>query len=67
MAQSQRMLFRRAMGVKRRHPELILTRKRWMQQYMKVEGLVKKVNIHQISPFPKPRLKHPVSGPLKAK
>eukprot|EP00975_Prorocentrum_lima_P011635 2475384-Prorocentrum_lima.AAC.1 len=61
------MLFRKAMGVKRRHPEFIPTRKWWMQQYMKVQYLVNKENIQQTSPFSKPRVRNAVSGPRKAK
>eukprot|EP00975_Prorocentrum_lima_P045066 9440684-Prorocentrum_lima.AAC.1 len=38
-----------------------------MQQYMKAQDLVEKENIHQIHALPKPRVRHPVSGPLKAK
>eukprot|EP00975_Prorocentrum_lima_P068625 12921716-Prorocentrum_lima.AAC.1 len=67
MAQSLSMLFRRAIGEKRRHPVLILTRKWWMQQYIKVQDLINEENIHQTSPFPKSRVRNPISGPLKAK
>eukprot|EP00975_Prorocentrum_lima_P011180 2371580-Prorocentrum_lima.AAC.1 len=34
---------------------------------MKAQDLVKKENIHHIYPFRKPRVRNPVSGPLKAK
>eukprot|EP00975_Prorocentrum_lima_P064896 12900243-Prorocentrum_lima.AAC.1 len=38
MTQSRFMMFRRAMGEKKRHPEWILTREWWMQQYMRGAG-----------------------------
>eukprot|EP00975_Prorocentrum_lima_P049089 10274450-Prorocentrum_lima.AAC.1 len=41
MAQSQFMLFRKAIGEKRNHQALVLTRKWWMQHYMKVQDLIK--------------------------
>eukprot|EP00975_Prorocentrum_lima_P028053 5896867-Prorocentrum_lima.AAC.1 len=31
------------------------------------QDLVKKENIHQVHPFPRPRVRNPVSGPLTAK
>eukprot|EP00975_Prorocentrum_lima_P055669 11670810-Prorocentrum_lima.AAC.1 len=37
-----------------------------MQQYMKVQYLINKENIHQTTPLPKPRVGHPMSGPFKA-
>eukprot|EP00975_Prorocentrum_lima_P006275 1351563-Prorocentrum_lima.AAC.1 len=37
-----------------------------MQQYRKVQDLIKNENIHQTSPYPKPRVRNPISGPLKA-
>eukprot|EP00975_Prorocentrum_lima_P040843 8578945-Prorocentrum_lima.AAC.1 len=35
--------------------------------HMKAQGLVKKENIHQIHPFPMPRVRNPTSGPFKAR
>eukprot|EP00975_Prorocentrum_lima_P028312 5951219-Prorocentrum_lima.AAC.1 len=37
-----------------------------MQHCMKVQDLIERENIHQTSPFPKPRLRNRRSGPLKA-
>eukprot|EP00975_Prorocentrum_lima_P068917 12923245-Prorocentrum_lima.AAC.1 len=34
---------------------------------MKVQYLIEKEDIHQTRPFPKPRVRHRISGPLKAK
>eukprot|EP00975_Prorocentrum_lima_P040890 8590268-Prorocentrum_lima.AAC.1 len=48
------------MGVKKRHPTDP------HQEVVEVQGLAQKENIHQTSPFPKPRVRSLVSGPLKA-
>eukprot|EP00975_Prorocentrum_lima_P069898 12928935-Prorocentrum_lima.AAC.1 len=46
------------MGEKRKHPGMVLSRKLWMQHYMKVPDVIKKKDcFHQTSPFPKPRAK----------
>eukprot|EP00975_Prorocentrum_lima_P036197 7615441-Prorocentrum_lima.AAC.1 len=34
---------------------------------MKVRYLIEKGHIHQSSPSPRPRARHPISGPLKSK
>eukprot|EP00975_Prorocentrum_lima_P013446 2853580-Prorocentrum_lima.AAC.1 len=34
------------------------------RQCMKAQDLVKKENIHQLHPFPKPRVRNPASGPV---
>eukprot|EP00975_Prorocentrum_lima_P029320 6157335-Prorocentrum_lima.AAC.1 len=39
MPQLQFMMFKRATGEKTRHPEFVLARKLWMQQYMKSQDL----------------------------
>eukprot|EP00975_Prorocentrum_lima_P068713 12922183-Prorocentrum_lima.AAC.1 len=33
---------------------------------MEVQDLIKREHIHQTSPFPKPRVRNPIAGPLKA-
>eukprot|EP00975_Prorocentrum_lima_P005229 1132556-Prorocentrum_lima.AAC.1 len=35
------------MNEKRKHPELVRTRKWWMQHYLKLKDLLHKENIHQ--------------------
>eukprot|EP00975_Prorocentrum_lima_P044901 9404174-Prorocentrum_lima.AAC.1 len=37
-----------------------------MQHSMKVQDLIKRDNIHQTSPYPKPKVRTPMGGPLKA-
>eukprot|EP00975_Prorocentrum_lima_P005318 1150102-Prorocentrum_lima.AAC.1 len=67
MAQSQFMMLRSAMGVKKRNPGLVLTGKWWMRQYIRAHNLVRRENIHQVHPIPRPRVKNPIFGPRKAK
>eukprot|EP00975_Prorocentrum_lima_P036848 7754126-Prorocentrum_lima.AAC.1 len=38
-----------------------------MEQYMKGQDLVKKENIPNIHPLPKPKVRNPGSGPFKAR